>query len=537
MAGHDIEPGIATRPESAGVASPRPWSFGSARGRVVVYALLLTAVAGACCFYRLSEGTLMGDEAAFACTTDRMRASGDCVVPFIGDKPHLNATPLYNWLTLAIRPWFGETPLAYRAWSAAFGVGCVLITFALGAMLFRAEVGLLAGLFLTFNRDFLFCHGVRFGGMEAMLAFCLTAATFCYAWVQGRLIRPWVGWGLLGVLIGLAWLSKPPVFGCFFLAAISLHHLLTGRGTTLLARVAGPLEALALGVAVAGPWYLLMWSRLGEPALHQLFVHNSVERALDSPVRDFLACPKQLWRASNGFKLMGLALAGAAGCWLVNHRRPQWGLLLFVAGGYLGALTSIGMAFQYIYYAFPSLAVVLAGLFLESGPRLAARWWPRAGLPRAWVVGAGLAAILVSADGMRTLRTLGSPAWVHPPVAIYERVAPELAQQRCHLVLFGFSSPGGSCNFEDIYYCPRMPLAERVGDVDQLKALLEDNKPAIVLLHPLTMAQPPLTGLNPEARVEENGWPFYTYPVLTFHGAGGEVTVAELVRLARGGPL
>ena len=141
------------------------------RGRLVVYALVLTILAGVCCFYRLSEGTLFGDEAAFACTTERMRVTGDYVIPFITDKPHLNATPLYNWLTLALAPWSDGTPLWYRFWSAAFGVGCVLMTFALGTFLFRAEVGLLAGLFLVFNRDFLFCHGIRFGGMDAMVAF------------------------------------------------------------------------------------------------------------------------------------------------------------------------------------------------------------------------------------------------------------------------------------------------------------------------------------------------------------------------------
>src|SRR5271166_5396141 len=76
------------------------------RGRIVVNALVLAILAVVWCFYRLSEGTLLGDEAAFACTTERMRITGDWVVPFITDKPHLNATPLYNWMTLALEPWF-----------------------------------------------------------------------------------------------------------------------------------------------------------------------------------------------------------------------------------------------------------------------------------------------------------------------------------------------------------------------------------------------------------------------------------------------
>jgi 4-amino-4-deoxy-L-arabinose transferase-like glycosyltransferase len=486
-----------------------------------------------CCFYHLSEGTLCGDEAAFACTTDRMRATGDWVVPFITDTPHMNATPLYNWLTLALAPWSDETPLRYRFWSATFGVGCVLSAFALGTFLFRAEVGLLAGLFLALNRDFLFCHGIRFGGMDAMLAFFITAATFCYAWIQTRPARAWTAWGLLGVCIGLAWLSKPPVFGCFFLAGISLHHLCARRGEPWPARVAGPLFAFTAGVVIAVPWYLLMWLRLGNPFLQELFVHNSVERALDPSLRDFFCCHRSFWHASYSFKLMELALACAVACWLVNHRRPQVGLLLFLTGGYLCALTAAGKSFQYVYYAFPSLSVVLACLLLDFGPRLAVWSWPQVGVRRASLIGAGFAAVLVGADAVRALRTLASPPWVHPPVGIYERLARELEQGRCHFVLFNFHSLK-EFNVEDLYYCPRLPLADRVQDVAGLRSLLEDNKPTIVLLPPGAGPQPQLAALRPEVWVQENNRPLYTYPVFTFHGATTKVTVAELVRLARG---
>jgi hypothetical protein len=530
--GGDSGPACARSPWLGFLAGPS--------GRIVVYALLLTLLAGVCCFSRLSEGTLLGDEAAFACTTDRMRVTGDWVVPFLADKPHLNATPLYNWLTLAIAPWFNEAPLWYRFWSAAFGVGCVLLVFALGTRLFRPAVGLLAGLFLTFNRDFLFHHGIRFGGMDAMLAFFVSAATLCYAWVVARPGRARTAWALLGLCIGLAWLSKPPVFGCFFLTLISLHHLWARRGQPWASRVAGPLLALAAGLLLAAPWYVLLWCRLGNACLHALFVFNSVERALDPTHRDFLCCPYAIAHASNGFKLVPVALACALGCWLTNHRRPQWGLLLLLACGHLLALTAAGKATQYIYYAFPLLSVLLAGLFLESGPRLAGRCRP--GLARtASIAGAGLAVALVGADAVKTLRTLASPVWVHPPVGIYERLVAELERGRCRLVLFDFPSRDGTSstgrqggNFEDLYYSTHMPLADRAGGVAELKDLLRDGKPAIVLLPPLTSPQPQIAGLRPEVRLEANPWRGYTYPVLAFHGATAELPAAELVRLCRG---
>ena len=60
---------------SDSASDTRTWT--GPRGRIVAYALALTIIAGICCFYRLSEGTLFGDEAAFADTTDHMRDTGD----------------------------------------------------------------------------------------------------------------------------------------------------------------------------------------------------------------------------------------------------------------------------------------------------------------------------------------------------------------------------------------------------------------------------------------------------------------------------
>src|SRR6516162_1456181 len=103
----------------AGACPRRPWPLAGPGRRCAAYALLLTAAAAACSFYGLSRGTLVGDEAAFAATTDHMRATGDWVVPCIAERPHLNATPLYNWLTAAAAPGPGGSPLRYRFWSAA----------------------------------------------------------------------------------------------------------------------------------------------------------------------------------------------------------------------------------------------------------------------------------------------------------------------------------------------------------------------------------------------------------------------------------
>lgn len=510
------------------------------RGRVVAYVLVLTVLTSVFSFYRLSEGTLFGDEAAFACTTDRMRATGDWVVPRITDAPHLNAAPLYNWLTLALAPWSDGGPLWYRVWSAAFGVGCVLMGFALGAFLFRAEVGLLAGLFLCLNHTLLFDHGIRFGGMDAMTTFFVTAAVLCYAWVLTGPVRARAGWGLLGAFIGLACLSKPPVFGGFFFTLISAHWFLSQRGVPVRGRVAGPLVAAAAAVLVAGPWYALIWFRLGTPGLHTLFVFNSVTRAVDpADRRNLLCCHDALWFSSRAFRLTELALACALVCCVAKHQRRPLGMLSFLAAGYILALTAAGKAGNYLLYAFPLVAVLVAGLLLEFGPHLVARFRPRYGRTAARI-GAVAAVVVVGIDARTILRDFARPAWVHPPVGVYERVTPELAEGRCRFVLYDFPSPSGAtasgralANYEDLYYPPRMPLADRVGNLDELSRLLRDGRPTIVVLPPVTTGPVPCEGLNPDVRIENNPYRFQTYPVLTFHGATAIVPAVELSRLVR----
>src|SRR5436190_4284932 len=155
--------------------------------RLAVYAVALTALGGWTCFYQLDAGMLVGDEAAFAHTTDRMQRTGDYVVPYIDgrDQPHLNAAPLYNWLTCLTADLFEDGNLRHRFWGAAFGVGCGLAALALGAVLFGPEVGFLAGVLLLTNFAFLFLHGARWCVMESGVAFFATLMLTCYATTAG----------------------------------------------------------------------------------------------------------------------------------------------------------------------------------------------------------------------------------------------------------------------------------------------------------------------------------------------------------------
>jgi 4-amino-4-deoxy-L-arabinose transferase-like glycosyltransferase len=505
--------------------------------RLAAYAALLIVVSTIWSYYRLSAGTLIGDENSFACTTERMRATGDWVVPRITEEPHLNATPLYNWLTWAVAPWFDESPLWHRFWTALFGVGCVLATFGLGAALYGAEVGLLAGLLLIFNRDFLFMHGIRACGMESLLTFFVTAGILFFVRIRARLATSWADWAGLGLCFGLACISKPPVFGVLFFGTLVLFHLAT-RHESFASRLSGPSFAAAVTVAVAMPWYVALWLQLGNPALHELFVFNSVQRALDPTARIPFWWHDAILHSSNAFKLFDLALFGALLCCFCNHRRSNTSLLLTPMVIFLAAMTVAGKPAQYAYYVFPLIAILLAAFFLDFGPDLARRFLPVASARYALLGCASIGLLLASADGLKTLRTFGEPEWIHPPFGAYKH----FDDKKVRIVLFDFPDQVGAFSArkdgfhaEDFYYTPRMPKALRVNDVPTLKSLLADKQPTALFLPPLAARQPDLAGLVPDVRVQETLKYYSTYPILGFHGAIAESELERVRFIARGG--
>jgi hypothetical protein len=323
---------------------------------------------------------------------------------------------------------------------------------------------------------------------------------------------------------------------------IVVQHVWSRRGEGWRVWAVGPLVALVVGVAVAAPWYALVWGRLGTEGIHKLFVYNSVGRALDPVARDFLCCVNATSHSSGGFKLVFPALAAAIVCWLVGERRREWGLLVALAGGFMLALTVAGRAGNYIFYVFPMLGVLVAAALLDVGPRLAAH---RPGLRRLLLIaGVLVAGAALVADGTKTLRTLIQPAWVHPPVAIYDRLASDLEQGRCRLALVKFPHADDTdaykvgINAEDLYYADRMPLADRLREPQELRALVASGKPVIVVLPVLPARLDQLSILPADLRpvffVEENRWRQYLYPVLVFNRLPEGLTADELTFLARG---
>ena len=521
------------------------WSGPSARVRFAFYVMVLTVLGSFVCFYKLSEGMLLCDEASFAYTTDRMLRTGNWVVPYIHDRgPHLNAAPLYSWLTNLAVPLWGESNTGYRIWSAGFGVACVLAALVLGTILFRAEVGFIAGLLLLGNFHFVFMHGMRACVMEPALAFFVTTMVICYVRTYQAPERAGLWWGLTGLSLGLAVLTKPPAMGGFFFCTLCLHHVLVRRDLAWKVRLLGPLAAGLVAALVALPWYAMIYARLGWPAIDHLFLTNSVRRAADPgaaaplPITFYI---EQLWDSSRGFKLALPALAWGIGCAISGWQRRAWSLLVVLLVPFLLALsTSATKHEHYVFTAFPFLAIA-AGALLSAGlsPPHAlessrGRWIWRS-LAFVGIIGA---VIVIRYDLSIVKWFLKANRAEYPALRLYHATEADLIAGDGRLVLFNFPvtierlDRNLGFTAHDLYYLARMPAVVHVSSMEELNRLLADGKPTVLMLPPQkTTEEKVKAGLRiaPDHSLLTRS-ELFAYPVMTFNQAEAKLGLTKLLR-------
>ena len=524
------------------------------RPRVIAYAIILIALGSWTCFHRLGEGMLIADEASFAYTTDHMLQTGDWIVPYIHARnPHLNAAPLYNWLTNLTAPLFGDGNLKYRVWSAVFGIGCALAALALGTLLFRPEVGFLAGLLLLTNVYFLVMHGARCCVMEAGLAFCVTTMVACYVKANSTLTQPRLWWALTGLCLGLAVLMKPPAMGGFFFVSLCGYHLVARRDLPWKTRLAGPMVAGCLAFLVALPWYAMIYARLGMDGLDHLFLTNSVRRAADAgrgntQPMGFYA--EHIWSSSLGFRFVLPGLVFGVVCILVGWNRRAWGVLVVPTGAFVLAISC--SATKHHHYAFPAYpllsvaaaALLLAGLTPPRTPeRVRTKWFWRS----VAILGVAVATNALWADFRQVAWQVRAERWDYPAVRFHRALETELVAGDARLVLYAF--PGDRDTLDrklgvaahDMYYPATLPHALRVTTIADLNRTLADGKPTVVILPPLLTSERLLkAGLTaiPERSLMVRS-DLFPYPVLLFHGAETKLGLTELLgklELAAGEP-
>jgi len=222
-------------------------------------------------FWRLGYLPLLDpDEAHYAEITREMMSARDLVVPLLNGEPHIDKPVLFHWLQAGSFRMLGQTEFAARLPSALSAMLLFLVTAWAGSRLFRRDTGehgalLLATIPATFALSYI-------GIFDMLFTLCLFGAltALCVSVVERK---PWLEYVAFLLMAG-AVLTKGPVALILMTvtALICLIHPVSRAATLRLHWGRG----LAIVLAVAAPWFLVMWQRFGDRFIDQYVLYNNL---------------------------------------------------------------------------------------------------------------------------------------------------------------------------------------------------------------------------------------------------------------------
>ena len=249
---------------SSATISAFPWASGV---KSLGWVLLLWTVV----FWRLGYLPLLDpDEAHYAEITREMMSAREFVVPLLNGEPHIDKPVLFHWLQAGSFRILGQTEFAARLPSALSAMVLFLITYWCGARLFRRDTGehgalLLATIPATFALSYV-------GVFDMLFTVCLFGAltALCVSVVERRPALEYLAF----LLVAGAVLTKGPV-AMVLLTVTALLCLLhpVARAATLRLRWG---RGIAIVLAVAAPWFFLMWYKFGPQFIDQYVLYNNV---------------------------------------------------------------------------------------------------------------------------------------------------------------------------------------------------------------------------------------------------------------------
>ena len=334
--------------------------------RITLPLLLLAALTF---FAGLGRGAITdSDEAFYAESSREMVASGDWITPYYNYEPRFQKPILYYWLTSATYLATGATEMGARLWAALAGVGLVLVTAACARRWYDETTGLLAATIVATNFGY-FSIG-RMALPDLPLTFCITLAIWAAlvsTLEQERSTRKFVILAALG--LGLGFLMKGPV-GIIIPVLVIVPVLMIERRSIGL-NPADIVLGFLIMVAVAAPWYVVMWARHGNDYLQSFFVGDNLERFATDRFND----PRPWWFylpvvAGGLLPWTPLALVWLGPITQFIRGRRSVGtidlrLLLWAALPLIFYSLSVGKQPRYVLPVLPPLAILLASSIVE----------------------------------------------------------------------------------------------------------------------------------------------------------------------------
>ncbi len=141
--------------------------------------LIIVVVATTVFFVNLGSVALWDrDEPRNAGCACEMLKRGDFVVPIFNDELRYQKPVMLYWLMISAYSVFGVNEFSARFWSAMLGLGTTLIVYAISKRLFDSTIALLASVVLA--TSLMFCVASRAATPDATLIFFSTLALWIY---------------------------------------------------------------------------------------------------------------------------------------------------------------------------------------------------------------------------------------------------------------------------------------------------------------------------------------------------------------------
>ena len=194
------------------------------------------------------------DEARNAQLAMNIVESGEWLSLQLADRPYWDKPPLVAWLTATAYQTFGISEWATRLPGNLAGLSTVLLLFGLGRKVVPAIAAWCGAMCLILSAGFV--AGTRYVTMDSMLTCSVFLAFISYYLACARDRFYWNWWMVLGIALGLGFLTKGPVIVILTIPVIVAHRFLSGRAVRPSLKQWGGLAAII--TLIAGPWFLAM---------------------------------------------------------------------------------------------------------------------------------------------------------------------------------------------------------------------------------------------------------------------------------------
>jgi 4-amino-4-deoxy-L-arabinose transferase-like glycosyltransferase len=308
------------------------------------------------------------DEAFYAESAREMVESGDWITPQFNYEPRFQKPALYYWATAALFAVAGPHELTARLWSGLAGVALVIVTTACARRWYDESVGLLAGAITA--TSFGYFALARMALPDLPLAFFITFsiwASFVATLERERNPRKWLLLAATGAALGF--LVKGPL--ALLLPVLVVVPILLIERRSFNIQFSDLILAGALFLAIASPWYLVMWMTHGTDYLVGFFVGDNYERFATARFND----PRPLWFyvpiVSGGllpWTPLMLTWIGPTLQFFTRRRdiaTVDLRLLLWAALPLAFFTLSVGKQPRYVLPILPPLAILLASSVIE----------------------------------------------------------------------------------------------------------------------------------------------------------------------------